>query len=80
MDKYWHYWKQGWKSQLAMLIFNICVSLVLVPVPLYLGLGKHGYYAIAIPVYVMFLVPVGGYLYCMLKPNMVNESDDGAND
>ncbi len=68
MGKLLHYWIQGWKFQLAMLIFNICLGIVLVPVALIPGLDKQGYYAIAIPIYVLLLVPIGGYLSWWLKP------------
>ena len=75
MNKFVHYWKQGWKFQLAMLIFNICVALILVPVALFLDLDKQSYYAIAIPVYVLLLVPIGGYLFCWLSPQKQNAND-----
>ena len=78
MDHYWHCWTQGWKFHLAMLIFNFCAALTFVPLPHYIELDKPGHYAIAVPVYVMFLVPIGSCLYCVLKPHRVNESDDGA--
>jgi len=66
---------------LALQIFIACAALVLVPVPLSLlfGLDGLGYHAIAFPVYGMFLVPFGGYLYCVLKPHTVYKSEDVEN-
>lgn len=68
MEKLLHYWIQGWKFQLAMLIFNICLVLVLAPLALIPSLDKPGYYAIAIPIYILLLVPIGGYLSWRLQP------------
>jgi hypothetical protein len=68
MEKMLHYWKQGWKFQLAMLIFNICVAVILVPVVWMLKLDKQSYYAVAMPIYVLVLVPIGGYLSWRLRP------------
>jgi len=67
MQKIFHFWKQGWKFQLAMLLFNVCVALILLPIALMLNLDKHGYYAVAVPIYIFVLVPIGGYLSWLLK-------------
>jgi hypothetical protein len=42
MDIILHYWKQGWKFQLAMLIFNICAAVILVPIAWMLNLKLKG--------------------------------------
>lgn len=68
MESYWHYWRQGWKFQLAMLIFNVIVALILVPIAYALGPDKHSYYIAAVPLFVFALVPIGGFLYCAFKP------------
>ncbi len=74
MESYLNYWKQGWKFQILMLIFNISVALVLLPIALFLNLDKQNYYTIAIPVYVLLFVPLGGYLLCTLKSKYMKES------
>lgn len=70
MEKLIHFWKQGWKFQLAMLIFHACVALLLVPVAYLVNFDKGGYYAVAVPLYVIVLVPVGGLLAWWLKPKL----------
>lgn len=69
MKGYWHYWYQGWTFQLAMLLFNIALALVLIPIVYVFDLDKSGYYLAAIPLFVFALVPLGGFLYCSLKPD-----------
>lgn len=68
MEKIWHHWKQGWKFQLAMLLFNICLGVLLVPIALLFNLDKQSYYAVAIPIYILIMVPIGGYLSWLLRP------------
>lgn len=68
MQKILHFWKQGWKFQLAMLLFNVCCVVIFLPLVWLLNVEKHSYYAIAIPLYVIVLVPIGGYVAWLLKP------------
>ena len=80
MEKIWHYWKQGWKFQIAMLLFNISVGVLLVPISIFLNLEKQIYYAVAIPTYILILVPIGGYLSWMLRPKAFGSaSNEGEN-
>ena len=81
MEKIWHFWKQGWKFQLAMLLFNVCVALILVPIAFIFNLDKNSYYSVAIPVYILVLVPIGGFLSWVLKPSAYaakNEEQENA--
>ena len=80
MNSYWHYWRQGWKFQLAMLIFHSVVALVLVPIAFALNLDKQSYYVAAIPLFIFVLVPVGGFLYCSFKPKSQAEQSDVGHD
>jgi H+/Cl- antiporter ClcA len=75
MEKFLHYWKQGWKFQLAMVLFHVCVAILLVPIALWFNLDKASYYAAAVPIYVVVLVPVGGVLSWWLR-SKPPEADD----
>lgn len=75
MKKYLHYFIQGWKFQFAMLLFNVCVAVALLPIAFLVDLDKGSYYAIAITVYIVALVPIGGLLAWWLRPIPSNASD-----
>ena len=59
-----------------MLLFNVCVAVLLVPIALFLNLDKQSYYAVAIPLYIAVLVPIGGYLSWLLRPKAYGSSGE----
>ena len=77
MKGYWHFWYQGWRFQLAMLLFNIALVLMLLPIAYAFDLEESSYYLVAIPIFVFALVPLGGFLYCSFKPEALTEIKEG---
>jgi len=80
MENYWHYWRQGWKLQLVMLIFHTVLALALVPIAYALDLDNNSYYVAAIPLFIFVLVPIGGFLYCAFKPKSLAKNAGGEQD